>query len=1074
MTNPTTLEKQLIQMDLSKGVNERDRPETMPVGSGFTQVNNLLQDQTGAWVKRPGDSPLGGVSGTDDQGTLMSAPSRVLRLKDGLALVATLGRFYQLQESSNVFRDKGRLPEFAVVGNDLVSSSGPFATPFLYGCASSTKYHAVVAVGGPSTVALGVGAAGVASVVLTIYDRNSGASVAVYDVSSFAGNNGQYKLAFLNDQYLLIAGYLSPIIVPGAGLRTAVIDTGTTLPLTSAAVFASSTLQYAGVGISAMDDIAVYPGTSFYVAVRDTIAGVVNGKVFAINASNALTDSATVFSPIPFAGPFLIYVNSTNVWWSGGTSAGAVNVSSLASVTVASALTGAGAAVYGMTVDANGFLFLMVSSAVTVGTTLTRQTFWKATVAGGVTCAVVGKIDGWRQFSNLFPDGAGNVFCHLVKDTNSGQLLGANVVANVSDMAVASNNFQTYNSVHPACTLDPFIGYASPFGITGLSLYLTGIRYFAVDYITNTKFCPVVIQNTAARGFAYVVFPIDSYLAHEPVQAAVFCNQNYMSCGTHVAYAGGTLSEADFVDMPLLAGVQGAAGALAAGIYKFVAVFRYVDETGTVAFSRMTDPVSVTIAASKKIDLTSTACAITMRDPVGNRPAGASQVSVDVYRTLVGGTQYYLCASSQSNFPSLTQSMTLQASGFFTVSDNLTDAQLATQQLLYRQPGTPNAPLDRYPPPGSSILCQHRDRLFTTDPSGVRVCYSSFAVDGEAAWFNPNFSFLVHGGSGPITGLVSMDGRLYVFKRDGIWVVDGDGPAEGGVVGNEYSPPQRLATEYGCIAQKSIVVTTNGIVFRSARGIELLNRSLQVQWVGDRVQNTVNTYPKTMGAVLDTFGRVHVLVAAQNPDNTTLETYAGRELVWDIPADAWSIHDHAQFGYTTAGALQGICMANIFGKGETIVYANAFAGANYQDPTKSFDGVVGGISATTYVPFTLETGWIRNGQQTRQRFSEALFLGKKLSDSNHALTISLAYDYNDAYVDVRTWQPSAINPLTIEELEYPPSKPESLAFRVKIVDAAPADTGTYPVGNGRGCDVLGVAIEIATKTGAPFGNRSGT
>ncbi len=342
----------------------------------------------------------------------------------------------------------------------------------------------------------------------------------------------------------------------------------------------------------------------------------------------------------------------------------------------------------------------------------------------------------------------------------------------------------------------------------------------------------------------------------------------------------------------------------------------------------------------------------------------------------------------------------------------------------------------------------------------MRVYYSDFFVDGEGTWYNPAMSFFVHGGSGPITGLASMDGRLFIFKGKGIWAVDGDGPGESGPTGSEFSPPTRLATEYGCIDHRSIVVTTEGIVYRSARGIELLTRSLQVVWVGDSVQNTVNTYPYTVGAAYDSFGRVHILLSSAAPAPTVTGA-TGCELVWDIPGKAWSVHYSTGHAGVYGRAVQDIAVADVGGV-ETLLYADPALGVAYADPTTGLDG-------SAQVPWVFESGWIRMSQQVRQRVSNILFLGQK--HSNHAMKVSLAYNYVDSYTQSHTWEPDVLNTLAIEELAIKPTVQQVLAIRVKIEELTPSDTGTYPLGTGRGVDLLGLSAEIASLSGAPFANR---
>ncbi len=1112
------LEKQLVNIDLSKGMDERQRPELM---SSLTAVHNLVQDQTGAWVKRNGLTALAYSITTE----------RLLRLREGLACVTSDSTLRHYQEGLGAWLSKGTIPSLSVEKADLVASSGPNAFGYIYANASCTKYHAIVTQGGVSSVG------GIA--LLTIFDRNSGATVGTYDLTAVC-NAGDLlaflavKMVFVADRYLSI--YMAPNATSATGTKLfgAVIDTGVTLPANSAAITATVLHTSAGLGsfVNCPRDVAAWTDRSI-VSFSDSN----NSYLLSMSTAGAFIEEAVVVAS------FIAIAGSGSLWYVSGASIGARNPAVLATVTVALGVTGAGGTVHAFGVDSSATAWLVVETNKTVGgSAVTSNAIWKASAPGGTAMALNSTIDGWNLVSHPFMGSDLKMYCHMSKDFlhSAAQSLMPHIVVNLTDKSSIYSAAITNNSLRIGCTLEPFVAASVN---NGLGAPLTGgegnmmCRYGSYLIDGGKEFNPVVAIQTVSRGYGFSVFTIKTS-RYGGIVTKVFGGSNYISGGTHISYAGDKVAEADFVDIPIMAVTESVgAGAIAAGIYKYIAVYRCVDETGAVAYSRCSNPFSVTLAANKSGDMSVVPCAVTMRDPFGNAVPGSSPISIDVYRTLSGGTQYYLVASSQVGTPATglaTQLLVCAASRLWTFSDNLTDATVAAQPLLFRQPGTVNSPLDRYPPPGGKILCQHKDRLFTADPYGQRVYYSSFFVDGETAWYAPAFSFFVHGGTGPITAIGSMDGRLIVFKRDGIFIVDGDGPPEGGPNGSEYSPPQRIPTEYGCIDQNSLLLTTEGLVYRSTRGIELLDRNLRVSWVGDAVQDTVNDHTRTLGTCLDTFGRVHMLLCTNTAPTVGLVTAeTGVEVIWDIPSKAWSVNKYTPTSGTYGKALQDVCIADIYGLGEIVCYADPSSGTYYGDATTFKDAT--SALASAYVPFTMETGWIRSGPQARQRVSDILLLAKKRSGANHALKISIAYNYVDSYTQTSTWQPSAINVLAIEELLMQPATQQVLAFRIKIEDLAPsattivtstdaspivlsvashafiagdlvtvanhltntnangnwvvgtvtsttiqllATTGTgggagsggtitFNVGTGAGCDVLAITAEVAPKLGAP-------
>lgn len=1011
MQNEVPLQKQILDLQLGKGQNERDRPETADPTSTFSRMENLVQDQTGAMVKRYGTPILGSVN--DDNGVSIGTPVKLLRLRGGLGMVNSAGKFYQYMENNQRFTNKDEMPDFVVAGADQICSSGPNVSPKLHAVASSTKYHAVIH-------EAGLGVASDNGYRLVFYERASVSVVANIDIGTVFGFAGTaYKMLFAGDRYLHIFSGRAYVcydtavnpIAPVAAVAN-VFAAGTTV--TDIDVNHASTLVFA-LGGSA---------TPNYLLQSFSAAGV------------AQTNSGTVAGT---ATQLAIDPGDAKIWYYTTTQRASRSTSSL--VTVVDALAGTGCAATDYPIVTSQGTFIITQTAPAFG----------ATTISAIQCAgaIGATVAGWKLASKPFADAAtGNVYVHAFKD--AGLSVAAHAVLKLSFRSfnlIPGGN--SYSGFRLAADLEPMLGV----------LNSDLLKYFPTG--TSTEFCPMLPIQTVARGFAYCAFSMKPF-DYSRTFVQTFGGQNYISGAVPCVYGGNKIQESGFVDMPTLnCAVSASAGPT--GSFKTLAVYRYVDETGAVTWSRCSLVASTTTAA-KGIDMVVNPCTATLRDVkwVGN-PLPNLQ-SVEVYRTQSGGTQFYLCASSQIGTPATglsTQVLTLNASGFFAATDTMTDAVLAVQPLLFRQPGTANSAVDRYPPPPGNILCQHKDRLFTTDPYGIRVYYSSFFVDGETAWYNPVFSFFVHGGSGPITAMVSMDGRLFVFKRDGIFVVDGDGPPEGGVSGNEYSPPQRLATEYGCLDARSVVVTTDGIMYRSARGIELLTRSLQVKWVGDRLQNTVLANSKITGAVLDTFARVHICMASADTGTVAQTATSGVECIYDFTTDSWTVSHHTDNGGTYDRCVQDVVQADLAGKGEVLCYADPSGAVCYTDATSGLD------RGSRYVPWTIETAWIRTGQQARARFSRAMLLAKKLAGANHKITISAAYNFVDGYTQTFTWEPGVINAAAIEELTLQLNTPSTIAVRLLIQEAIPTDTGTYPVGTGRGCDLLGLSLEIAQKTGAP-------
>ncbi len=1010
--NNVPLPKELFHINLAAGVNERDRPETAEPSTTLSRVENLYQEQAGAWVKRPGTPLLG---------TGITAPAKLLRLREGLGLVGNSSKFYHYQEAIGAWLDKGTIPEFTAEA-DFITSSGPNVTPLILQVASCTAFHAMVVQAGTNS------SGGGAAKFLVLYDRVASLVVARFDMKrDLSATTATPMIAFVGDRYLHVFHE-----VTASGIIGRVLDTHLS-PVVSN--FVGSVIDAAGV---TPIDIAVYTDRSIVLYTQT-----------ATKCVSSMSNAGAVIQTQTISNCLQIAVGGTNLWFYTATNIGARSVTTLTSASVVSAAHG-GPATGHMCATAAGRVYIINQDATTTfgSTTLTTLSVY-ATAALGTSLSQYQYIDGWLVASKPFElTSSGKVFIHVTKD--SGLTVTPHAVLNITAGTYAVNVLTTnnYYSTRVACCIEPHLGVANS----------NVLRYFSPDGININPAVPV---QTIARGFGYSVFNLKA-LGHADVATERFGGASHISGGAHSTYAGDQIVESGFIDIPRLNTASSGTGIT--GSFKYIAVYRFVDELGSVTWSRTSTVSSITVS-NKQVDVNICPPNVTNRDKLLSAATPApSNMVVELYRTASGGTVYYLNSSNQIGTPAtglLTQVITLDATRFLIATDTMTDGNLVLQPTLFRQPGTANSAVDRYPPPAGNILCQHKDRLFTADPYGLRVYYSSFFVDGENAWFNPAFSFFVHGGSGPITAMASMDGRLFVFKRNGIFVVDGDGPPEGGPNGSEYSPPQRLATEFGCVDHRSLAVSTEGLVYKSDRGVELLTRSLQVKWLGDRVQTTVDANPKVCGAVIDSVGRYRLCLAASDTGTATQASVQGPEIVYDFTCNSWSISYHSNLSGTYGRCLQDVARADISGYGEVVCHVDPAGCVTRESTATGLD------RALWYVPWVVETVWVRTGQQNRARFSKALLLAKKLAGANHSITISAAYDYVDSYTQVGVIEPDDINGAPLEEIIQNLNKPESLSVRLLFEEGPPADTVVYPVGTARGCDLLGIGVEVAVKTGAP-------
>lgn len=1028
----TPLQKVLLQMDLSKGLDERSSKEVGGDQSKLiTVLNNLVQDNTGAWVKRPG---MVAVATALDSSFSFSDYDSV--------------QMFHLNQTNDKLTPKGALSEFSVEGNIVTSNSSNSLL-------DNIGYR-IIAYARSSTidvVAYETGFDLTASfiakkITFVLYDRVSGQAVErVLVTTQPTATDKAYnvRMCFIADRYLHIYYHDNN----GGVVSWKVYDLANGINSTT-----SSSGSFAG-GRGILADIAIGSDRSYMSAY--TAGG--DSQIGYVTLSGAASGSATVTN-IEFQGATVNLVDDEPIFAGKNVTSGFAEwrqfsntLAAVSTQTSSVAGTGTWSCCFGL---GQGVILIRVPAPSGSFCTfdIYPQTF---------DTAADQTVKGWFPISTPFYcRNTDAIYVHLLKQDEVSDV-GTQVIARVSGYSTALNYGQKYfksganireyfflslaaiveNSVAFTATKDTAITLAPEAAISKPVRLSYPTPYFDVD--TDELGCASVLQVTArtAAIAAYSLKPAE--LAK--VRSERFGNISYLTGGYLAYYDERVIGEVGFADKPVFTAANGAAGN-PNGSYNLVAVYKSVDSKGNISLSQTYGPVSVS-PASAKID-------IVALPPYVIRKELDSQIEdkrtiIEIYRTVTAGQEYYLTATTQEDL-SLSgtdvQTLALQTDGTFTCSDNLSDANLSNNPIMHRQPGIDNTALDRFSAPPCTLVQSHKDRLFVNDQYGDRVFYSSFNVDGEQAWFSPQFSFYLHGGTGRITALSSMDSRLIVFRRDAIFVVDGDGPPENGGTGTEFSPPFRLAVPYGAISPE-VLQTPIGLFYRSARGIELLTRSLQNSYIGERVQSSLDSFPDITSMVLDKNSRVRIFCNS----TTSLGVTTTKELVYDIAGDCWSTSTYTYDGGSSEHIVSA-ASAVIDGQEEVVLSVPSGSLYKLSDSTWTDDG--------NYVPWTVETGIIRpSGAQGRFRFYDLHILGKK--STHHALKASISYDYA-GYTQTKTWQPDVLSS-TLEEVNLNPNKQTVVGFQVKIEDNQPSDTVTYPITTGRGLDLLGVAFWVAPKFG---------
>lgn len=323
-------------------------------------------------------------------------------------------------------------------------------------------------------------------------------------------------------------------------------------------------------------------------------------------------------------------------------------------------------------------------------------------------------------------------------------------------------------------------------------------------------------------------------------QAAVSLPQQHIWGGAGLwGYDGYDCHDVNFLQAPQLLQLGdpyttsgGGIGLFPEGKYLYRARYEFVDDAGVMHVSPWSndlevDLTGITNAVSINVDI-----ATTQLTQHGRR-ASYRSVSVAIYRTDTNGA-----AAGVAIFYRLTSYGLDALKAPYNVAtvayvDDQNDAPAAGLGSILSSGGLLEA---RVLPPVTA-LCVHQGRLFAAAGEPDRAIWfsQSLQTDETPRW-HEQLRLQVTDSPEPIVALASLDANLVAFTSKGICTWTGIGPTDTGQEGS-FSGPYPVASAFGCTDPGSLVTSSRGVYFRSAAGICLLSRSLEVTVVSDPVRD---------------------------------------------------------------------------------------------------------------------------------------------------------------------------------------------------------------------------------------------
>jgi hypothetical protein len=385
--------------------------------------------------------------------------------------------------------------------------------------------------------------------------------------------------------------------------------------------------------------------------------------------------------------------------------------------------------------------------------------------------------------------------------------------------------------------------------------------------------------------------------------------------------------------------------------YFYQVTYEWADNQGNIYRSAPSIPVSVTTTGA------GTAGSITVNIPMLRLTyKTANPVKIVVYRWSVAQQIYYQVTSLTS---ATLNDTTIDSIAYV---DTLADATILGNSILYTTGGV----IEDINAPASNLMALFDTRLWLVDAEDPNLLwYSKQVIEATPVEMSDLLTIYVapttgvQGSTGPTTALSAMDDKLIIFKKDAIYYINGSGPDNTGA-NSQYSQPVFITSTVGCANQKSIVLMQNGVMFQSDKGIWILGRDLNTQYIG---------------APVEEFNGSIVTSAVNVPETTqirfTLNT--GQTLMYDYYYQQWGT-------FTNVPAISSCIYQSLH------TYLNSL-GSVFQETRGVY------LDNTSPVLMNFTTSWLNiAGLQGYERFYFFYLLGTYYTPFK--LNVRLAYDYS--------------------------------------------------------------------------------
>lgn len=495
---------------------------------------------------------------------------------------------------------------------------------------------------------------------------------------------------------------------------------------------------------------------------------------------------------------------------------------------------------------------------------------------------------------------------------------------------------------------------------------------------------------------------------------------NYYTNGPTFSLDGRGAYESGFYLRPKIDAITsntsgGTTPAVASKTFNYLAVYNYYNGQGELERSIPSPSVQITTAANTTyVNISVKNFRGTYKDSYyldsGSNYIQKYVSEIVLYRTENGGAVFYRVSSVPNG----------QFAQNSNIADAAADSDIINNEILYTSGGV----LESDSTPNAKFSTSGGNRLFLGGlEEEDEIAYSNRQIYGEAVSFSDFYRIRISSGTSadksPMSALGYMDGKLIIFRQNSIYFIQGDGPNDTGLGGN-FTDPEIVSSDVGCTDPRSVVNGPNGLMFKSRKGIYLLDRSLQASYVGASVED-FNLEGICSALVSDKFNEARFY------------TEGGNCLVYNFLFDSWSTFQ-----------AQTTVNADIWANNPVSI----IGGLPFKEVEDSF------IDDTTPYSVFVITPWLKlSGLQDFGRVYSLNILGE--FKSAHTLRVTAYYDYATNYLEVYNVLPLISDSQYQYRIHLKKQKCESIQFVIEDVN---------PVGESMTLSAL--TLEVGIKSGS--------